>query len=53
MALLNQEGMKNKAKKISDIIPKPELGSDRRPERNNCKGKLGDRIAVPKDAVIC
>ena len=53
MALLNQEGMKNKAKENSDIIPRPERGSDRRPERSNCQGKLGDRIAVPKVAVIC
>jgi len=53
MALLNQEGMQKKAKNISDIIPRPKRGSDRRPERSNCQKKLRERIALRNDAVSC
>jgi hypothetical protein len=44
--------MKNKAKKISDVIPKAERGSDQRPESCNCQGKLGERIAMRSDAAV-
>ena len=45
--------MKNKAKKISGIIPGPELGPDQRPERCNCQGNLVERIAVCNDSIGC
>jgi len=53
MALINQEGMQKKGKRISDIVPRPEIGSDQGPERSKCQRKPGERIAVRNDAISC